>query len=180
MKPRRTALRTPVRTPVRALAPDFKIVDRHVASHPVTRAVARVNLAAAVLDFQIHLHLLADGALVQSDGLASAKVLAVAIRACELQAQAEGPDCRVMRGGLEACVQLSARGWRWRTADANAIDTALQRAVQVYNCAPAQVQTAAWQYVTDLDRRTALQHTTPTPPPTPTTTPKEGSTHHAT
>jgi len=129
-----------------SLCPAFTTVDEHVARHPVTRAVARRNLDAAVRDFRIRLHLLAEGELVKADGLAAARVLAVAIR--------------VMRGGMEAVVGLSARKWRWRTADAVAIDTAIGHARAVVAGATALEQQAAHRYVIALEREVEAAHAT--------------------
>lgn len=176
-----TNRRPPTAAEATTMAPDFKVVDEHVARNPIARAMARAALSAAVLDFQLHPHLLPDGAKVQADGMASAKVLAVAIRVCEVTGQAQSPECRVMRGGLEVCVQLSERGWRWRTADVNALDIALQRALEVYRGAAAVVQTQAWQFVTALERSPKAAGSTPkfSPLPHPTTD-TEGLPHHAT
>lgn len=144
----------PATAPTGITAPDFRIVPEHVARNPIARAVARAALKSAVLDFQLHLHQLPDGAPVQADGMACAKVLAVAIRAAELQGLGDDPPTRVMRGGLEVCVQLSQRRWRWRSADVNALDIALQRALDTYRLAPAIVQTRAWEFVCALERKT--------------------------
>lgn len=143
-----------------SLCPAFTTVDEHVARHPVTRAVARRNLDAAVRDFRIRLHLLAEGELVKADGLAAARVLAVAIRVCEQRGQTDSPAVRVMRGGMEAVVGLSARKWRWRTADAVAIDTAIGHARAVVAGATALEQQAAHRYVIALEREVEAAHAT--------------------
>lgn len=133
------------------LVPDFLVVDEHVARNPVARAIARQRITAAVTDFAIRLHLLHDGEQVQADGLAGARVLAVAIRVCEQRGQGDAADCRVMRGGLEALVRLAERRWQWRRADATAVDVALQRAVTLYRGASAAEQQRAHRYVTGLE-----------------------------
>ena len=144
--------------------PAFVVTDQHVARNPVARAIARQQLTTAVRDFATRLYLLADGEPVQADGLAAARVLAVAIRVCEMRGQQDSPACRVMRGGLEAVVQLSARRWAWRRADASALDTAIHHAQQVFAGATALEQKAAHRFVIALEqqvsapRQPAAQH----------------------
>lgn len=134
------------------LCPDFVVVPPHVARNPVARAIARQRITSAMLDFRLRLYQIDDGEHVPADGLTAARVLAVAIRVAELRGQSDGADCRVMRGGLEAMVALSARRWRWRCADAPALDSALTRALQVYRGASAVEQQRAYAFVMELER----------------------------
>jgi len=59
-------------------APDFRLVDEHVARNPVAQAIAKSQLTIATRDFQTRLYLLQDGEDVTGDVMASSKVLAVA------------------------------------------------------------------------------------------------------
>jgi len=146
--------------------PDFVTVDEHVARNPVARAIARQRLTQAVRDFATRIYMLADGEAVKADGLAAARVLAVAIRVCEQRGQQDSPACRVMRGGLEAVVQLSTRRWAWRRTDARAIDTALQHAQRIYMGATALEQQAAHRFVTQLERQAGAAASQPPQPNT--------------
>lgn len=139
------------------LAPDFLIVPEHVARNPICRAVQRANMRRAVRDFAIRLHILRDGECAASDGQAAAKVLAVAIRLHDKRGTADSPACRVMRGGLECIVQLSERRWKWRAADAQAIDAALQRAQDTVAGATALEVQDAYRYVDALERQVMEQ-----------------------
>ena len=138
--------------------PEFATVDEHLARNPVARAVARRELHAAVRDFAIRLRMLAEGELVQADGLATARVPAVAIRVCEQRGQHDSPACRVMRGGMQAVVGLAGRKWRWRTADAAAIDAAITHARTVVAGATALEQQAAHRFVIALEREVEAAH----------------------
>jgi hypothetical protein len=148
------------------LCPDFLAVDEHVARNPVARAWARRQLKAAARDFATRIYMLADGEVVKADGLVAARVLAMAIRVCEQRAQQDSADCRVMRGGLEAVVQLSTRRWAWRRADATAVDTALRHAVRIYLGATALEQQAAHRFVTQLERQAGAAASQPPQPNT--------------
>lgn len=142
------------------VCPGFAVVDEHVARNPVARAIARQRLTQAVRDFATRIYLLADGELVKADGLAAARVLAVAIRVCEQRGQQASTECRVMRGGLEAVVNLSARRWAWRRADATAIEVAIQHAQHVFNGATAEEQRNAHRFVINLERQATPDRTT--------------------
>ena len=139
----------PAATPPGA-ALDFKSVGEHVARNPVARAIARATLAAEVRDFTLRLYLLPDGALVNADCQVSARVLAVALEVLQATGGAGSPDGRVMQGGMGALVDIARRGFKWRQADAVALDQALQRALNTYN-------TSSAQQVQDAHRRVAAQ-----------------------
>lgn len=124
--------------------PGFRVVPEHVARNPVARAVAKARLMQAVRDFLLRLYMLPDGAAVHADADASARVLGVAIEVCRLRGQEHDADCRVMRGAMGALVALAQRRCLWRRADAVALDTALQRAVAVYEAATPQQVQQAW------------------------------------
>lgn len=135
-------------------APDFLVVSQHVARNPVARAVQRQRMQAAVRDFAIQMHLLADGDDVRLELSAAARVLAVAVRVLEDQARTpedrDSPALRVMAGGMGAMAQCSARGWRWRTLDLVAVDGALQHALAVLRDAGAAAIQRAWLHVESL------------------------------
>lgn len=132
-------------------APDFLVVGEHVARNPVARAVARARITQAVRDFLLRLYLLPDATEVQADADAAAKVLAVAIAVCEAAGQLHSADCRVMHGGMGAVVDLARRRWHWRSADAVALDQALQRALAVYQAATAEQVQHAWRRVAGME-----------------------------
>jgi hypothetical protein len=132
-------------------APTFRIVPKHVARNPVARAVARATLRSSAVEFQITLYTLQQGQVVASDATAAAKTLQVAMGVLVDAGLDDGPDARVIAGGMSCLAQLSARGFRWHTADAPAIDQALQRAMAVYAAATAQQVERAWLRVTQMD-----------------------------
>jgi hypothetical protein len=133
-------------------APDFLIVDKHVARNPVARAVQKRKVAAATRDFLARVYMLQPGEQVQADIMAASRVLAVAIAILE----GRGIDDPVMRGAMSACVACSQRGVRWRQIDAAALDVGLQHANDVYQQAGAQeTQDAFWRV--DAIERAAQQ-----------------------
>lgn len=125
-------------------APGFLIVDQHVARNPVARAIQRQRIERATRDFRIRLHMLADGEVVQSDTMACAKVLAVALGVLQMQGAEGCTAWRVMRGGMSTLQQLSERQFRWRTADAIPVDVALEHATVTVTTAPATMVQRAW------------------------------------
>ena len=130
----------------------FRIVSRDVASNPVARALAKRRIESAIRDFLLECYFLEDGSEQRDNYLAAARVLAVAIRLCELpRIEAIG----VMRGGLSCCEQASNRGFVWRRLDAVAIDTGLCDALEVINAASASEVQRAWSFVMDLERAAA-------------------------
>lgn len=130
----------------------FRMVSRDVASNPVARALAKRRIESAIRDFLLECYFLEDGSEQRSNYLAAARVLAVAIRLCELRRiEAIG----VMRGGLSCCEQASNRGFVWRRLDAVAIDTGLCAALEVINAASASDVQRAWSFVMDLERAAA-------------------------
>lgn len=137
--------------PAMAAAPDFLVVDEHVARNPVARAVARTKLKRAVLDFQLRLYNLLPGTNVQADAQAAARVLAVALRVLDNADLGSTPDARVMAGGMGCLSALAQRRWAWHTQDAVAVDQALHRALPVYMAASAVQLQAAHRYVTHLE-----------------------------
>jgi hypothetical protein len=134
------------------IAPDFLVVDEHVARNPVARAIARHRIADAVRDFQTRLYLLADGEEVQGDIQAAAKVLAVALSVMQQTGRMATPDARVMAGAMGQCSSVAQRRFRWATADAVAIDEGLRRAVDVYRAATAAQVQAAHRHVVSLEQ----------------------------
>lgn len=133
-------------------APDFLVVSEHVARNPVARAIARQRIADAVRDFQTRLYLLEDGEDVQADILAAAKVLAVALSVMQQTGRMATPDARVMAGAMGQCASVTERKFRWKTADAVAIDEGLRRAVDVYRKATAAQVQAAHRHITRLEQ----------------------------
>ena len=130
-----------------AAAPGFLYVEEHVARNPVARAIARHRVADAVRDFQTRLYLLSDGENVQTDVMAAAKVIAVALAVRQHAGQLGAADARVMQGSMGQLATIAERGFVWRTTDAVAIDVGLQRAVEVYRAASAQQIQAAHKHV---------------------------------
>jgi hypothetical protein len=132
----------------------FNVVPDHVARNPVARSIARRRLEGAVRDFALQVYLQADGSMVQQPLMAGAHVLAVAVRLAEMRAQRDedrnSPALRVMAGGMSAIAQCSSRGWRWRSLDAVAVDTAISAALELLRTATAQETRAAWAHVENL------------------------------
>ena len=125
-------------------APGFLIVDQHVARNPVARAIQRQRIERSTRDFRIRVHMLAEGESVASDAMASAKVLAVALGVLQMQGAEGCTAWRLMRGGTSTLQQLSERGFRWRCADAVAVDVALEHAALTLATAPAVLVQRAW------------------------------------
>lgn len=125
-------------------APGFLMVDQHVARNPVARAIQRQRIERATRDFRIRVHMLADGERVEADAIASAKVLAVALSVLQMQGAEGCTAWRVMRGGISCLQQLSERGFAWRSADAIAVDVALEHASITVTTAPATLVQRAW------------------------------------
>ncbi len=140
-------------------APDFLVVDKHVALNPVARAIARQAMRSAFTTFQIKLYQLADGERVPEDCQAAAKCLAVATAVLELQGRTDTVDMRVIAGGMGALTDVASTGWLWRTRHATAVDEALKRAHAAYDQAPARVVQLAHLKVHELERRMAQQVT---------------------
>ena len=122
-----------------------KVVPRHVAMHPVARAIARTQLRNAVRDFQIRLHMLADGEDVAADVQCAMVVLTVCLETLAILGRTAEPDAAVMRGAQSTLLQCAQRGARWRTADLPAVSIGLQRAVETYPSLPARETALAWQ-----------------------------------
>ena len=131
---------------------DFLTVDEHVARNPVARAIARQRITRGTRDFLLRLYLLPEGADVAADCQVAAKVLATAIAVMEAEGQHDSPDCRVMAGAMGALVGLAGRRWTWRTADAVALDQALQRALDVFTSATAAKLQRAHSRVAQIER----------------------------
>lgn len=130
---------------------DFRMVDEQVARNPIARAIARQRMASGTRDFMLRLYLLPDGADVTADAQTAAKVLTVAVAVLDADSKGNSPDARVMAGGISALAGLSQNGWRWRSADAVAVDQALQRAMQVYRTAGAAQLQAAYVRLAQLE-----------------------------
>ncbi|HET8704692.1 MAG TPA: hypothetical protein VFM46_00210 [Pseudomonadales bacterium] len=135
----------------------FKVVDMQIARNPVARAIANKNLADSVRSFQTRLYLLDDGEHCESDATAAMQVFAVLIEAAAMSGKAEEPDFRVIRGAMSCLVQIAQRGFKWRSSDAGAIDTALDRAVAQYKTLPAVTINKAWARVMEMNRRIHLE-----------------------
>ena len=125
-------------------APGFLAVDQHVARNPIARAIQRQRIDRTTRDFRIRVHLLQDGEIVTADAIASAKVLAVALGVLQMQGAEGCTAWRLMRGGTSALQQCSERGFRWHTADAVAVDVALEHAAVTVSTAPAALVQRAW------------------------------------
>lgn len=130
----------------------FFIVSKDVASNPVARAIAKRRIENAIRDFLLECYYLDEGTEQTGNYTAAARVLTVAIRLLE-QARADVPG--VMRGALSCCQQASERGFRWKRADAVAIDTGLSMARDVIQAARAADLQRAWAFVMDLEREAA-------------------------
>lgn len=138
-------------------APDFLLVDKHVALNPVARAIARRRMRQAMLDFQIRLRLLTDGEAVPLDCQAAAKVLAVAAAALDYQGQGDSAAARVIAGGMGALADMAGAGWLWRSRHATAVDEALKRAEQAYATAPGRITQLAHLHVQGIEQRVAAE-----------------------
>lgn len=105
---------------------------RVVTSNPITRAVARKNLAAAATSMKIRLYLMVDGEACVDEMEAIGQTLAVVGYASELDPKIGREDTRVrvLRGGLSACKQLMISN-RWDSAQTRAIDVALDAALDL-------------------------------------------------
>lgn len=144
-------------TTAASLAPDFLLVDKHVALNPVARAVARAQLRKAMLGFQIRLRVLYEGERVPADCQAAAKCLAVASAVLEAQGQADTAAARVIAGGMGALADMARTGWLWRTRHATAVDQALQHAEAAYAAAPPRVVQMAHMRVAQIEQRVAAE-----------------------
>lgn len=134
-------------------APDFLVVPEHVARNPIARAIARTRLERAVATFATRLYLLDEGEDVQSDGVATGRVLYVAYLLLDNAGQGTSPAARVIRGGISAVEKLALRGWRWHEADAPAIDQAMQHAKATVQAAPATDTQRAWADLYRIEAR---------------------------
>ncbi|MBK9363030.1 MAG: hypothetical protein IPM99_18950 [Rubrivivax sp.] len=152
--------------PAATLCPDVRIVPEHIARNPIARAMAKAAMTSAVRDFVTRIYMMRDGEDAAADGTASARVLAIGIRLTEQRGQQHGAACRVMRGGMESIVGLAQRRWKWRSADARAIDVALHHALDAVRTARAHELNAAWHFVQQLEQQAAQPHQ-PTEGPTP-------------
>ena len=123
----------------------FSLVDEHVGRNPVARAVQMANLNRSMRDFKLTLYFLKDGTEQPDNLLAASQVLAVSIRIRELQGSTEGVP--VMRGAQSAIVDRSRHGFRWRSADAVAIDVAMGEAQKAVASATARQVQDAWLFV---------------------------------
>ena len=135
-----------------AAALDFQVVDMHVARNPVARAIAKRRITDAVRDFQIRLYHLEEGEDVAADVHAAMHVLTCCLLALELLGRGREPDASVMRGAQSALLQCARRGNTWHTADLAAIDTGLQRAVEIFPELPAREVALAWQQMQRIER----------------------------
>lgn len=130
----------------------FRVVSEHVARNPVAQAIERTNMLKAIASFQTRLYLLDDNEPAQDDAQTAARVLAVAIRCCELDKTDDEPPCRVMRGALSALVSCAQRGFAWRKVDAPAIDTGLEYALEVMRITSATIKRCAWLDVERMEQ----------------------------
>ena len=138
-------------------APDFLMVDEHVARNPVARAVARTRLRQAMADFQTRLYMLNDGESVPVDCQAAAKALAVAAATLDVQGLGDSIEARIIAGGLGAITDIARTRWLWRQRHAVAIDTALEYAKGVYSYAKAQEVNTAHKRVARIEAEAAMQ-----------------------
>lgn len=132
-------------------APDFLMVDEHVARNPVARAVARQRLRQAMRDFQTRLHMLQDGEFVPVDCQAAAKALAVAAATLDVQGMSNSVEARIIAGGLGAITDVARTRWTWRVRHAAAVDTALEYAKEVYSSASAKDVNVAHKRVAAIE-----------------------------
>lgn len=128
----------------------FRVVDEHVARNPVARAVQRAKIASAIREFQLQLYFLEDDTTQNDNLIAAAKVIAVALRLHEVQSL-PAHEANVLKGALSCIERATARGCKWRTADAPAIDTGIGRAAQLVSKCTAQQVRDAWRFVEALE-----------------------------
>lgn len=128
----------------------FRLVDEHVARNPVARAVQRAKLESAIREFQLQLYFLEDGTAQNDNLLAAAKVIAVALRLHEVTGL-PAHEANVLKGALSCIEHATARGCKWRSADAPAIDAGIDRAAALVNRCTAQQVRDAWRFVEALE-----------------------------
>ncbi len=127
----------------------FNVVSQDVARNPVARAVQRAKLESAMRDFQVTLYYLEDGTQQADNLMAAAQVLAVALRIHEARALPLH-QANVLRGAMSCIKTASDRGFRWRHADAPAIDAGMARAVAIVREATAILVQEAWKFVAQI------------------------------
>ena len=123
----------------------FSIVDQHVGRNPVARAVAMAGLSSSMRTFQISLYGIEDGSEQASKLITASEILAVALRIRELQGSTAGVP--VLRGAESAILQRAQHGFKWRSADAVAIDVAMGEAQKAVASATARQVQDAWLFV---------------------------------
>ena len=136
-------------------APDVLVVSEHVARNPVARAVARRRLEQAARTFSIRLYLLQDGDDVSADGHLATRAIRLGHFVAEQAGRAASAEARVMHGAISTLKSLAERGWRWRQADATAVEVGLQYALQELGPATAQQMRGAWDALDAADRASA-------------------------
>lgn len=129
----------------------FRSVREHVARNPVAQAIEQQRMVKAVGDFLIGIHMLEDGKPAQGDIQCAARVIAVAMRCCQLDRDIDEAAERVMRGSLSALTHMAQRDFRWRSADAQSIDIGMQYALEVYRLAKSKTRTQAWRDVQRME-----------------------------
>ena len=127
----------------------FSVVDEKVARNPVARAVAMAGLSQSMRTFKISLYGLDEGSEQASKLITASEILAVSLRIRELQGSNDGVP--VMRGAESAILQRAQHGFRWRNADAVAIDVALGEAHKAVVSATARQVQDAWLFVRQLE-----------------------------
>lgn len=102
-------------------------VPKQVGKNPIAQAVAKNALSKAITDQKIALYLLADGEACGDVLAGVAGVLQVAHLA-GLEERKTGPEMGVVKGGLNACLQVMLAD-RYDTTQTVAIATGLDKAL---------------------------------------------------
>lgn len=128
----------------------FDVVPMHVASNPVARAIARKRMDAEFRNLSIRLHMLNDGEDAGADIQVTAFMLAVAMKALELQRRTETIEGRIICGGMGALRDMAVTQHVWRTRHCNAVDVAVQRAKEVFDTSDPKVVQKAYMQAREI------------------------------
>jgi hypothetical protein len=133
----------------------YSVVDEHVGRHPVARAIAKKRLEQSVRDLQISVRLMDDGEDASSEVWAGMQVLSICLFALSKVGEPDRPEISVMRGAESALVQCQKRGYKWRKADATAVDQGIGYALEFHKILPAQSLTWAWNEMKRIEAQAA-------------------------
>jgi hypothetical protein len=127
------------------MKPYYRHVSKNAARNPVARAVASNALAKAVTDQKIALYMLQSGDKCASILAGVSTVLQVVQAACQLE-HVESVDTRVLKGGLNACLQVVLAD-SYDPLQTVAINNALEIALRLAKTLKPESINTAWQGV---------------------------------